>query len=51
MGDVYPGIKATMGEQESQIIYYMIKMRARDLANKMHTSREVAVIGSGLLIE
>ena len=35
MGDVYPGIKATMGEQESQIIYYMIKMRARDLANKM----------------
>ena len=39
MGDVYPGIKALMGEKESQIIYYMIKMRAKDLALKMHTSK------------
>ena len=35
MGDVYPGIKASMGEKESQIIYYMIKMRAKDLALKI----------------
>ena len=41
MGDVYPGIKASMGEKDSQIIYYMIKMRAKDLALKMHTSKEV----------
>ena len=41
MSDMYPGIKAVMGEEDSQIVYYMIKMQAKDLAMKMVTSTEV----------
>ena len=41
MSDMYPGIKAVMGEKDSQIVYYMIKMQAKDLAMKMVTSTEV----------
>ena len=31
MSDMYPGIKAVMGEEDSQIVYYMVKMKAKDL--------------------
>jgi uncharacterized membrane-anchored protein YjiN (DUF445 family) len=41
MSDMYPGIKAVMGEEDSQIVYYMVKMQAKDLAMKMVTSTEV----------
>ncbi|MAO98952.1 MAG: hypothetical protein CMQ60_03930 [Gammaproteobacteria bacterium] len=41
MSETYPGIKASMGEKDGKIIYYMIKMRAQDLANKMETSKTV----------
>ena len=27
MADYYPGIKATMGEKGSEIVYYMIRMK------------------------
>jgi len=41
MSDLYPGIKAVMGEEDSQIVYYMVKMKAKDLAMKMVTNKEV----------
>ena len=41
MSDLYPGIKAVMGEEDSQIVYYMVKMKAKDLSMKMVTSKEV----------
>ena len=41
MSDLFPGIKAVMGEEDSQIVYYMVKMKAKDVAMKMVTSSEV----------
>ena len=34
MSETYPGIKASMGEKDGKIIYYMIKMRVRILQTK-----------------
>ena len=39
--ETYPGLHAKMGEKDKELVYYMIKMRARDLVGKVVTAKEI----------
>ena len=39
--ETYPGLRAKMGEKDKELVYYMIKMRARDLVGKVVTAKEI----------
>ncbi len=47
--EFYPGMKAQMGEKGSELVYYIIKMRARDLVGKIQTASEIEKDGNKLV--